>query len=75
MVRKESEVEMKNFIAKNLTPDMSNKLDQAGISVIDYMSFRYTAEKIIQSGQNITPEALSFVQQFNTLNKFSYCLI
>jgi len=44
-------------------------LNENNIDPNFYFQIRYTAEQLIQSQEQITPENIAFINQFNTLNK------
>lgn len=57
-----------NFIQQKNTPTLLQKLQANSIDIHQYLEMWYTAEQIITT-QQIEPDAISFVNQFNTLNK------
>ena len=65
---KPSENALQMFMNDYLNEDVSMRLENYGLNSQDYMRLRYTAEQIAQQDW-LTPETLTFIQDFNTLNR------
>lgn len=58
----------KFFLEINKTNKLEQILTKNNVNIDQYLEMRYSAEQLIKSQENLTPETISFISQFNTLN-------
>jgi len=66
---KSSAQELQQFKDKYFTSEITEKLQTAKINIDDYMAFWYTAEQLIKESGELNEEQITFVNQFNNLNR------